>query len=101
MYKIGKNNFKTKKEAENFTRNYINKLGCGLTSILDVEPFKFFIDLINNHPYAKDKIGCGIKYILIQKNSLNKKTPSKGVFYFSKNSSWLFLSAKFIINFSF
>ena len=71
-YKIGKNNFKTKKEAENFARNYINKLGCGFTSILDVEPFKFFIDLINNHPNSKDKIGCGIKYIQIQKNRLNK-----------------------------
>ena len=71
-YKLGKNNFKTKKEAEDFSRNYINKLGCGFISNLDLEPFKFFMDLINNHPNAKDKIGCGIKKIQIQKNSLNK-----------------------------
>jgi hypothetical protein len=72
-YKIGEKTFKTKKEAENFTRNYIKNLGYGDFDVYNnYEAFMFFIDLINNHHNFKDKIGCGIKSIRIQRNILNK-----------------------------
>lgn len=71
-YNIGDILFKTKKECEQYTRNIINKLGC---CIIDNkhENFKFFKDLLKNHPEHIDKIGIGLKSFEIIRNPNNYK----------------------------
>ena len=71
-YYIGKLEFKTKKECEDYTRNIINTLGCCKIN-KDHKNFSFFNDLLKNHSEYNDKKGVGIKYFYIQPNALNKK----------------------------
>lgn len=72
IYNIGKLEFKTKKECENYTREIINFLGC--CKIYKKKPmFDFFNDLIKNHPEYEDKIGVGINYFIIEPNPMVKK----------------------------
>jgi hypothetical protein len=71
-YYIGKLEFKTKKECENYTRNVINNLGCCIIN-KDHPQFIFFDNLIKNHPEYDDKKGIGVDYFYIQSNPLVKK----------------------------
>ena len=71
MTSIGNLSFKTKKAAEDYTREIITKLGCCKIN-KNHFAWKFFVNLINNHPCAIDKIGCGIKCFIISQNKLNK-----------------------------
>jgi hypothetical protein len=71
-YYIGELEFKTKKECEDYTRNIINNLGCCIIN-KDHTQFKFFNNLIQNHPDCDDKTGNGIDYFYIEPNPLVKK----------------------------
>jgi hypothetical protein len=71
-YYIGKLEFKTKKDCEEYTRNIINNLGCCIINKVHTY-FNFFDDLIYNHPEYYDKIGIGIDYFYITHNPLIKK----------------------------
>jgi hypothetical protein len=71
-YYIGKLEFKTKKECENYTRNIIYNLGCCIIN-KDHPQFNFFDNLIKNHPNYEDKKGIGINYFYIQPNPFIKK----------------------------
>lgn len=72
-YKIGDLVFKTKKEAEKYTRNYINTLGCYEVN-KGTEHFMFFKHLLKNHSDYEQKKGCGIKQFIIEINERNKDT---------------------------
>jgi hypothetical protein len=71
-YYIGKLEFKTKKECQNYTRNIINNLGCCIINKDHVQ-FIFFYNLIQNHPDYDIKKGVGIDYFYIEPNPFNKK----------------------------
>ena len=64
-YFIGEKGFKTKKECETFTREYINKIGCG-----KVSDSTFLHDLLQNHPNCDEKKGVGIDYFYIIPNPI-------------------------------
>lgn len=71
MYNIGKLSFRYKKHAEEHTRNLLNKLG--ITTLKSThDDYQFLVDLLNNHPDHKDKIGCGIDYFNIRNNPIGK-----------------------------
>lgn len=70
MYKILSEEFKTKKEMEQYISNLIKSLGfCEITK--EHEQFKFFKSMIKNHPYYKEIKGEGIKSFMINRNKLN------------------------------
>ena len=71
-YYIGELEFKTKKDCENYTRNIINNLGCCIINKDHVQ-FKFFSNLIQNHPDCDDKKGNGVDYFYIEPNKMVKK----------------------------
>lgn len=71
MYNIGNISFRYKKNAETHTRMLINKLGvCKITSTHS--DYQFFVNLLDNHPDAKEKIGCGIDFFCIRNNPIGK-----------------------------
>jgi hypothetical protein len=68
-YYIGELEFNTKKKCEDYTRNIISELGCGIIN-KDNHQFIFFDNLIKNHPNYDSKKGKGIDYFYIQRNSM-------------------------------
>jgi hypothetical protein len=71
-YYIGELKFNTKEQCKNYTRNIINNLGCCVINKHHTH-FRFFENLLQNHPDCNDKKGIGIDYFYIRHNSLNKK----------------------------
>ena len=66
-YFIGeKNGFNTKTAAEKYTRSKMNEYGIGEYS--EGAAYDFLTDLLNNHPEKEEKIGCGVKKIIVEKN---------------------------------
>jgi len=65
---IGLLEFKTKKEAENYTRNIINTIGENTIDNTHIH-YNFFIDLLNNHHKKESKIGCGVDAFIVTKNA--------------------------------
>lgn len=89
---IGNLTFKTKKECEEYTRNYIKKLGCCIIKPDNIH-FKFFYDLLNNHSEYIEKKGIGIKYFSIIKNIINKNAFHINIIRLDNTSvpfSWIF-----------
>jgi hypothetical protein len=70
-YVIGDNVFPTKTACVKYTREIINNLGECIIDKNHVQ-FKYFTNLINNHPRCNEKIGTGIEYFYIETNILNK-----------------------------
>ena len=70
VYNIGELEFKSKKAAEDYTRNIINTIGKNDCINEDNKHFQFFVDLLNNHQRREYKIGCGIKSFIITINAL-------------------------------
>lgn len=63
-YNIGNNRFNTKRECKDFTRNIIHQLGCCIIDHHN-DNFKFFRNLLQNHPDYEAKVGVGIAYFEI------------------------------------
>ena len=71
-YNIGNILFKTKKSCYIYAKNIIDNIGV---SIINKEhaQYSFFINLLNNHPECNTKIGVGINYFYIVRDTYNKK----------------------------
>ena len=68
IYYIGNIEFKSKKSAEDYTRQLINTIGVNQCINKSHDSFTFLIDLLDNHHKKNEKIGCGIDYFIIRKN---------------------------------
>jgi hypothetical protein len=67
-YKIGEKKFKSKKEAESYTRDKIMNIGPDNNIDESRSEYPFLVDLIDNHHKKKEKIGVGIKSFIITNN---------------------------------
>lgn len=72
LYYIGNLEFKTKISCKKYVQNIINTLGITIINNQHIK-YDFFLNLLNNHPNAIEKIGIGIDYFYIQSNVMNKK----------------------------
>jgi len=70
VYNIGHLEFKSKKAAENYTRNILSSIDINVNIDKDNIHFKFFVDLLNNHQRRDYKIGSGIKSFIVVTNAL-------------------------------
>ncbi len=62
---IGDKNFNTKKELIEHIQTILYKYTPG--EKLDKKDFNFVRELLNFHPKSKEKIGCGVKSIKVDK----------------------------------
>lgn len=68
-YSIYDKHFKTKLECHKYTSNLINSLKtCYIFK--DNTYYNFFVELLNNHPHKKEKIGDGVKGFKIEKHPI-------------------------------
>lgn len=67
-YRIGELIFKSKKEAETYTRDKITDIGSD-DNITESRPeYTFLVDLVGNHYRKEEKIGVGIESFIITRN---------------------------------
>lgn len=72
MIEIHNIHFKYKKDIEKYVRDILyNNIQYG--KINNIDEFNFMNELFKRHPDKEQKIGCGIKDILLGKNKLNAK----------------------------
>lgn len=70
-YSVNGITFPTQGALRNYLRDILSSYDHGET--LSGEHFAFVRDLIDRHPRAKEKIGCGIRSIFVQTNPIFRK----------------------------
>lgn len=71
-FKIGDNEFTTKKDALTHYKAILNSYGFG--EKLNMNDFNDIMDLLENHPRVQDKIGVGIEKVRVAKAQYNTKS---------------------------
>jgi hypothetical protein len=75
-HQIDSRAFKSKKDALEYTRTFLNNLftsgKCKITQSCD--EFEYIMAVLNRHKYVKEKVGCGISYFeIFQVTNYGKK----------------------------
>jgi hypothetical protein len=83
--------FSSKAKVIEYTRNLLNNIGEKIIYECN-DSFNFLNELIQRHPDADEKIGCGISAFQIKRNYCNKKAMETYIIRFdntSINYSWI------------
>lgn len=92
-FTIGELTFKTKKEATQYTKDKIYNMKIGEKDI-KCNDYKFIMELLDNHPEKRNKIGSGIKCFVLEERFKHRHILIKREDLTEEYFSWCACSGK-------